>query len=44
MKYGLWERGHWPKYLTILKADWQPHLEGKSGFDTAIKSLVRDLN
>jgi hypothetical protein len=44
IKYGLWERGHWPKYLAILKADWQPYLEGKSGFDMATKSLVKDLD
>lgn len=39
---GLWARA-WPMYIGPLKMDWQPYLDGKTSFDSAIASLVRDV-
>ena len=38
---GLWKRA-WPMYLEALEKDWQPYLERKTSFDSAVASLVRD--
>lgn len=42
-KYGLYNRGDYPKYRSVLEADWQKYLDGKTDFATAIHSMVADL-
>jgi hypothetical protein len=42
-RFGLYERGDWPKFRPALERDWQPYLDGKSSFDEAISNLVRDV-
>lgn len=42
-KFGLYTRGEWPKYRAFLEKDWQPYLDGKTNFTTAIHSMVADL-
>lgn len=39
---GLWARA-WPLYIGPLKADWQPYLDGKTSFDSAVAALVKDV-
>jgi hypothetical protein len=39
---GLWERS-WPRYLPILRARWQPWLDGHTSFSDAIAAIVADL-
>ena len=39
---GLWARA-WPMYIGPLKADWQPYLDGKTSFDSAVANLVKDV-
>jgi len=41
---GLYGRSGWDKMRTALERDWQPYLDGKSGFDTALHHLVRDAS
>lgn len=43
LKYGVYQRGQWPKYLVAIEKDWKPYLGGKQGFDQAVNSLIRDL-
>lgn len=43
-KFGLYERGDWPKFRPALERDWQPYLDGKSSFDQAVANLVRDIS
>ena len=42
-KNGLYARGEWPKYRAVLEKDWQPYLDGKVDFASAIHSMVADL-
>lgn len=42
-KYGLYQRGRWPKYLIIIEKDWKPYLDGKRSFDQAVNGLVTDI-
>ena len=42
-KNGLYMRGEWPKYRAVLEKDWQPYLDGKTNFQTAIHSMVAGL-
>ena len=42
-RFGLYERGDWPKFRPALERDWQPYLDGKSTFDEAVANLVRDI-
>lgn len=39
---GLWKRA-WPMYIGPLKTDWQPYLDGKTSFNSAVASLVKDV-
>ena len=39
---GLWARA-WPMYIAPLKADWQPYLDGKISFDSAVTGLIKDV-
>lgn len=41
-RYGVY-RGRWVPYQHILETDWQAYLDGKTGFDAAIQSMVTDL-
>ena len=41
-RYGVY-RGRWRQYRRVLEADWQPYLDGKMGFDAAIRAMVTDL-
>jgi hypothetical protein len=43
-KFGLYERGDWPKFRPALGRDWQPYLDGKSTFDQSVANLVRDIS
>lgn len=43
LKYGVFRRGPWPKYLIAIEKDWKPYLDGEQSFDQAVKSLVRDI-
>jgi hypothetical protein len=40
---GVYTRGDWPKYQRVLEKDWQVYLDGKTNFQTAIHSMVADL-
>ena len=42
-KFGLYDRGDWPKFRPALERDWQLYLDGKSSFDQAVANLVRDI-
>lgn len=42
-KYGLYERGDYPKYRRVLESNWQAYLDGKTSFQVAIHSMVADL-
>ncbi|HXT85627.1 MAG TPA: hypothetical protein VN745_01265 [Verrucomicrobiae bacterium] len=42
-KYGLYTRGEWPKYRAVLEKDWQPYLDGKTDFASAIHAMAADL-
>lgn len=42
-KYGLYERGDYPKYRRALESDWQAYLDGKTSFAAAIHAMVADL-
>ncbi|HKF51332.1 MAG TPA: hypothetical protein VKB26_03395 [Candidatus Acidoferrales bacterium] len=42
-KYGLYERGDYPKYRRVLESDWQAYLDGKTSFQAAIHSMAADL-
>lgn len=42
-KYGLYDRGEYPKYRRVLEADWQKYLDGKIDFAAAIHAMVGDL-
>jgi len=42
-KYGLYERGDYPKYRRVLESDWQAYLDGKASFQAAIHSMAVDL-
>jgi hypothetical protein len=39
---GLWKRS-WPMYIGPLQRDWQPYLDGRTSFDTAISAIVKDV-
>lgn len=41
-KNGLWKRA-WPMYIGALEKDWQPYLDGKIPFDSAVIALVKDV-
>src|SRR5262249_32681114 len=41
-RYGVYERGEWPKFRTALEADWQPYLDGRVTYEIALRNLVRD--
>lgn len=41
-RYGVY-RGRWLKYRPLLETDWQPYLDGKTGFSNAIHSMVAGL-
>jgi hypothetical protein len=41
---GLYSRSGWEKLRTALERDWQPYLDGKTAFDTALHDLVRDAS
>lgn len=41
-RYGVY-RGRWSKYRRLLEADWQPYLDGKVDFTSAIHSMVAGL-
>lgn len=43
LKYGVFRRGQWPKYLIVVEKDWKPYLDGKQTFDQAVNSLARDI-
>ncbi len=38
---GLWRRA-WPMYIGALEKDWQPYIDGKRSFDSAVAGLVQD--
>lgn len=40
---GVYTRGNWPRYRVVLEKDWQAYLDGKLSFETAIHSMVADL-
>lgn len=40
---GLWRQRPWYMYSHVLQRDWQPYLDGKTTFDAAISSIVRDV-
>lgn len=42
-KFGLYERGNWPRYRPALERDMQPYLDGKVTLDQVITNLVRDI-
>jgi len=42
-KYGLYGRREWPRFRKALELHWQPHLEGKTTFEDAIKRLVEGI-
>ena len=39
---GVWVRA-WPMYIGPLKQDWQPYLDGKVPFDSAVTAIVKDV-
>ncbi len=39
---GLWKHS-WPMYIDPLKRDWQPYLDGRISFETAISNIVKDV-
>jgi hypothetical protein len=39
---GLWKRA-WPMYIGPLENDWQPYLDGKLSFNSAVANLVKDI-
>ena len=41
---GLYEKAGWQKMHEALQRDWQPWLDGKTGFDDAVRALVRDTS
>jgi hypothetical protein len=41
-RYGVY-RGNWREYRRKLETDWQVYLDGKTSFQTAIHSMVADL-
>ena len=43
-KFGLYQRGSWPKFRPALGLVWQAYLDGKSNFDQAIANLVRSIS
>lgn len=43
LKYGLFRRGRWPSFLSLIRKDWQPYMEGETHFEDAIKTLASDL-
>ena len=40
-RYHLYDKGNWPALRAALERDWRPYLEGKTGFDDAVRALVR---
>jgi hypothetical protein len=40
---GLYTRGAWAQYLKPMEREWQPYVEGKADFDTALTRLVASL-
>jgi len=42
-KYGLYTHGAWSGYRRLLATDWQAYLDGKTGFDAAIRAMATDL-
>ncbi len=40
-KQGLWIRA-WPMYIELLRKDWLPYINGKTSYNAAIVSLVKD--
>jgi hypothetical protein len=41
-RYGVY-RGNWREYRRVLETDWQMYLDGTISFETAIHSMVADL-
>ena len=42
-RYGLYDRGDYPKYRRVLETHWQAYLDGKTDFASAVHSMVADL-
>jgi hypothetical protein len=42
-QFGLYERGKWPAFRPALERGWQPYLDGKAVFSSAIKAVVDGL-
>lgn len=42
-RFGLYNHRSWAIYRVALEKDWQPYLDGRAGFDSAIRALVTDL-
>ena len=42
-KFGLYDRGQWPKFRAALEKDWQPYIDGKMDFPSTLKKVVADL-
>ena len=43
-RYGLYTHGKWKNYRIVLEKDWQPYLDKKIEFHTAIRALVSGMN
>jgi hypothetical protein len=43
-RLGIWMRGSFPRYLPIIRDEWQPYLDGRRSFNSAISSLVQRLS
>jgi hypothetical protein len=42
-RYGLYDRGDYPKYRRVLETDWQAYLDGRIDFSNVIRSMVAHL-
>ena len=42
-RYGLYDRGDYPRYRRVLETDWQAYLDGKIDFANAIRLMVAHL-
>lgn len=40
-RFGIWTRGAFPRYLPIVRDEWQPYLDGRRSFADAIDAIVR---
>ena len=39
-RLGIWSRGKYPSYLAVLRAEWQPYLDGHRTFEEAIERIA----